>query len=271
MMDIARGMTTITDCTYAVGRFDPAWGIINTNYPASVPRVPIGALLTDHLMVGNPSAEPGNGDYVTYGPINVNTAPLPVLKCLPTMGALAVADRTSLAQQIINYRDDPNMRPLLTTIPNLRRPAGAAPTQQDPNHLGIASIGEIAIPIWQVAGPTGRANLPVVAKVPVNTYPGTNACPSNYTVAGVGADNDDGLLAASNTFRDLIKQNVYYAWLSNQISVRSDVFICFIRIQIGGDPKATDTTVRRYVAVIDRSRVKAATDRPAVVMFAEIK
>jgi len=259
MMDVARTMTpVITDSTYAVGRFDPASGFIDTNYPASVPRVPIGALLTDHLMVGNPYAEPGNGDYVTYGPINVNTAPLPVLKCLPTIGAptLVAGDKDLLAKQIINYRDNLNTRPLLTNLRGLA----------DANQVGIASIGEIAIPIWQAA--TAAA---FVAKLPQNTYPGTNACPSNYTVAGVGADNDDGLLAASNTFRDLIKQNVYYAWLSNQISVRSDVFICFIRIQIGGDPKATDTTVRRYVAVIDRSRVKAATDRPAVVMFAEIK
>jgi hypothetical protein len=73
---------------------------------------------------------------------------------------------------------------------------------------------------------------------------------------------------------DLPKKHLYYSWLSNHVAVRSDTFIVFIRVQVvaGTIPTAGDP-YQRYVAVIDRSRMRSGgtIDRPQIVLFAQVR
>jgi hypothetical protein len=222
---------------------DPLSGVVANNGP----RVPLASLLSEFLMVRSP--DPG---VTTYGMVNINTAPVGVLKCLPGLAQIAGNDRNRVAAEIAAYRDHTSnpggtnyaqTREAATVITNLR------------NAAGFATAGEINIPIQK-------------ALVPVGTY-GTDA-PDNYSVTPDNSDDGLGNVSdlASCPVGDPDKHNVYYKWLSNQITVRSDTYLAYILVRSPGGSADRD---RRFVALIDRSRCNAAGVLPAVLMMAEIK
>ena len=88
-----------------------------------------------------------------------------------------------------------------------------------------------------------------------------------YHVAPDGSD--DGLSWASGeaVVGDLTKRLSAYAWMSNHITVRSDVFVVYMKVQL---TVGATVTAQNYVGVIDRSMVKAATDKPVVLMFSPL-
>ena len=216
----------------------------------NIPNIPPICMLGDYMGALTPDpANTGRIDTV-YGRININTAPWPVIRYLPGISAMAQRDR--IAKDIVAYRDlldntaaggtdysAAGARAAASGIANLRPDAG------------FACPGEIGIPLARIVTP-----------MPNNTY--NTSAPNCYKVAG---GSDDGLDGITD---DLSKRDIYYAWLSNQITVRSDVYIAYIRVQIGSDP-ATTGAVRKYVAVIDRSNCASPTDLPDVLMFAEMK
>ena len=226
---------------------DPCSNVV-ANIP---PRVPLASLLSEFLMVRSPERA-GLGTSV-YGLVNINTAPVSVLKCLPGLAKLNDdVVRNKVATEIAAYRDQLNntgnggknydsvtkTREDATGITNLR------------NEPGFATSGEIAIPIRQV--------LPAA----VTTY--SNNEPNNYTVTTDGSDDGLDTAAPSN---DPDKYNVYYKWLSNQVTVRSDTYIAYILVR----PPGITGQDRRFVALIDRSNCDVAGKLPQVLMMAEVK
>ena len=69
---------------------------------------------------------------------------------------------------------------------------------------------------------------------------------------------------------DLAKHRLCYSWASNSLTVRSDVYLAYIRVQVGDDEDAVQG-VRHYVAVIDRSNCRRRDDRPIVRMNARVE
>ena len=214
------------------------------------PDIPPICMLGDYMDVLVPSTDNAGRTDTIYGRININTAPWQVIRYLP--GISAMAQRDLIAQDIVAYRD------LLdnTVTPGGTNYSVAAGTRAAITGLadlrpeaGFASPGEIAIPLAKITS--------------LNNNYGASA-PNCYRVA---AGSDDGL---DDITDDLSKYDIYYAWLSNQITVRSDVYIAYIRVQIDSDPNTTNA-VRRYVAVIDRSNCTSSNDLPDVLMFAEMK
>jgi len=243
------------------------------------PALPLGCFAADLFMVHSPAADTvdndgdgkidaadnDGGEDIVYGWVNINTAPEAVLLCLPGLdgtSALPADVGTKIVQEIVEYRDKPaggnyaaNGRSGVTGISNLR---------EDP---GFASPAEIAIPIHRRAT---APDIPAAYRLPQNTYLASNASPYNYRAVADGSDDGLSVAGGQAVTGDLTKHQVYYAWLSNHLTVRSDVYIAYIRVQIGTSTTAPEA-MRRYIAVIDRSNCRSAGDMPNVVMFAEIK
>jgi len=212
-----------------------------------VPQIPLGALMTNYVMVGSPMADqvggtavdndgdgkandmsdPGLEDQV-YGAVNINTVSSTVLKCTGGLGRLATTTKTAVADAIIAHR---------TT------------------HKGFLSQGEVAIPM-ATAGVQNEYDI---------------KSPMNYAIAD-GKTSDDGLptLAGDRVEDDMIKYLTSYTWSANEITVRSDVYIAYIRVQIGDDADTTKN-VQHYISVIDRGNCRRPTDRPLVRMFSRVR
>ena len=67
------------------------------------------------------------------------------------------------------------------------------------------------------------------------------------------------------------------AYLSNLLTVNSDTFCAYIRVQLGNNDdvgtggNAPASVQRHYVAILDRSNCVTDQDRPIVRMMAEVK
>ncbi|MCY2925559.1 MAG: hypothetical protein NT031_08975 [Planctomycetota bacterium] len=126
---------------------------------------------------------------------------------------------------------------------------------------------------YHVAGQVANKVIGVNAAFTPGAYgtSDTNA----YALFNNGND-DDGLSTSGDAavVGDLTKKLAAYAWMSNHITVRSDVFVVYIRVQEGPPnplPAGWVAAVQDYVGVIDRSMVKdPAVDKPVVVMFSSI-
>lgn len=233
----------------SVGRMDPA-GNPGTYGDQLTADIPVGALLANYVMVGSPLADLDSGgdaidndgdgsandlskvgrEDTVAGLININTGTGSALMCIGGVGELPVGERQNIANRIINYRES-------------REAVG-----------GFASPAELAIPLH-----LGN---------PVNNYAQT--APLNYALGSNGGDDGLRITGADKVEGDLIKSRVHYSWASNSVTVRSDVYLAYIRVQAGADEDATQG-VRNYVAVIDRGNCRRRTDRPIVHMCTRVK
>lgn len=224
-------------------------GTTGTIAPGARPRVPPGCAAAEYLAVRPAGAEPGP----IQGLVNVNTAPPALLSCLGGLGNLGLQQRESIVGEIVAYRDK-------TLAPSGRDYAAVA--RGDPtatglvglrNEPGFATAGEIAIPLALAGG---------------GHHEYGPAAPACYAVSSGGSD--DGLGEASGGYPqdDYAKRHILYCWLSNQVTVRSDTFIAYIRVQRGTSPAAP---AQHYVATIDRSRCPQESPQPSVVLFAQVR
>ncbi len=220
-------------------------------WPDARVAVPPGCLIADYftLRAGDPLTP-------ADGLININTAPMAVVRCLGGLSGLSPIERDKIAAEIIAYRD------------KLVSPAGtdyAGSTRGDPAVTGIANLRDA--PAFACAG---EVTIPVAIAAGVhNTY--GQAPPQNYALGEGGSDDGLGSSADSPPSYpqdDYAKKLICSAWLSDQVSVRSDTFIAYIRIQKGLSATAA---ARFYVAVIDRSRCADPADIPSVRLFSEIR
>ncbi len=184
---------------------------------------------TNYHFTGDPDAlekRPlSGGEDILHGLININTAPMAVLECLPSLSGLTElddikdADRRALAAEIIAYRDklanpDGNDYSGSRTAPSLP----IYIRSNLPTGIAFRSAGEIVLPlaIW------------VENQGPGSIEPYDNNGPAkNYSIAD--SDSDDGL-PANTLAGDLTKRYVLYSRMSNCITVRSDVYIAYIAV-----------------------------------------
>ena len=236
-------------------RLDPSVGSVSLN---AFPQVPAGCLVGEFFNLV--PYDPSSG--AVAGMVNINTASASVLKCLPGLADLAAtnpADANAFVDEIIAYRDRTKVG---TTSGDYTNPntcatlAGIGGLRDQP---GFAAAGEVAIPL--------RVALDAMSPKPSMTF-ATPQNPPNYYHVGNPGDTDDGLPTDANGVTgDAVKRNIFYAWLSNQVTVRSNTYIVYIRVQRDNNPKSQQ--YRSYVAVIDRSRCPASP--PEVLMFAEVR
>ncbi|MCJ7543469.1 MAG: hypothetical protein MUP47_02710 [Phycisphaerae bacterium] len=234
------------------------WGdSVPTAPPWFGPRVPLGCLVSEffNLVPTDPNGTIG-------GLVNINTAPASVLNCLPALADIPQmpGQTWSPAAEIAAYRDlgttdgrDYSVRATPTGITGLR------------NQAGFACASEVAIPLRTLMQARG---------IVYNSYSFTNVPPENYALGpGTPANDDDGIPIRWSSpppyqavLNDPVKQHVLYGWLSNQVTVRSNTFIVYIRVQRDSDP---NTHARYYVAVIDRSECPAQP--PRALLFTELR
>jgi hypothetical protein len=197
------------------------------------PVVPAGSYVLDPV------------DDVVYGQININTAPRAVIEAL--LGAIpgaTTAKVQGIADEIIQYRDNAahygtaNISAIFGVNNGVLHPTP-----------GFLTSAEVAFPL------AGRGNAEGVLLLP--------AAVNNQAFGALKLSDtsttEDGLAVGGAAAReDLTKYMAHYAWLSNLLTVRSDVYIAYIRVDVrdpnnlGANPLAT----RRYVALIDRSNVR---------------
>jgi hypothetical protein len=227
-----------------------------------IPLLPLGMMLAEHFTANSPlwdkedndGDDTQNGDEIdekdldggediVYGRININTAPPAVLAGLPGLSALTPAQRQTL----------------MTVLLSVRRAGTPA---------GFDAAGEAGALVSSLLNGMGITNNDYPATEPENTAPGNYAF-ENLT----GVMSDDGLSADSAggiaVANDLTKAYMPYAWWSNHVTVRSDTYLAFIRVQVGG--RRDETRYRRYLALIDRSNCRATGDRPQVRIFARLR
>jgi len=81
---------------------------------------------------------------------------------------------------------------------------------------------------------------------------------------------DSVFQGSSNQDADYVRaRNSLFGYISDCITTRSDVYACYVTIQIG--PKASDGRRWSYAAVIDRSNVMTNADKAAVLMLTRLK
>ena len=80
----------------------------------------------------------------------------------------------------------------------------------------------------------------------------------------------DTLVNAGNKTPDFNRDTIYAA-ISSCITVNSDMYAVTVRVQIGDSPTPPVNKSWYYLAVIDRGGAVFSTDKPAVLLFTQIK
>ena len=219
----------------AAGRLAANGGAADYDNNPLIPDIPLGAILPNYLMVASPLDDEVDNDGVDGADPEVD----PGLED-SVYGQISInAAPAAVLQCLPGLANEPDIADAIIA--------------HRANNGGFASPGEVAIPLATAGGVQNN----------YGKYP-----PDNYAL--VGPTDDDGLSVAggARVDGDMIKYHTRYSWLVNNITVRSDVFIAYIRVQVGPDVAAT-RGVRHYVAFIDRSNCRRVTDRPMVRMFAQ--
>ncbi len=222
----------------------------NPNYG----RLPWSALLAEMVEVVPP--DPTRPDQPRiYGRVNINTAPVEVIRQLIpetvfyyagqrsgtgdttaeqlSQWVLTAADRDELAAWIVAYRE-------MTSAPggsdyaNRGGATGITDLRND-GEKGFLTPGEVAIPML------------------------------DWFRARNGQDPAQVRLAEYIGRRNGLVQAVLPL-----VDVRSDTFAAYIYVQLGPDPEAASYK-KRYLAVFDRSHVRRAGQLPAVLMMTPLE
>ena len=69
----------------------------------------------------------------------------------------------------------------------------------------------------------------------------------------------------------LLDRDAIYAAISSCITVNSDMYAVTVRVQLGASPTPPVNKSWYYLAVIDRGGVVFSTDKPAVLLFTQVK
>lgn len=227
----------------------------NLAYPANMPALPLGCLAQDYLMVNSPAADgvdndgdgitDNAGEEITYGKININTAPQPVLAGLPGLLCInnpnadpvtsEVDTAKTRANEIAAYRDRTQYKdffgrgavPATTDytnpagVPGLGTGGPIAGLRKD-GAKGFASVGEAALLLNKIVPPS-------------NSY---GPVGSSYKVCGTDSvPSDDGLPDLAG---DFTKNYAPGAWISNHITVRSDVYAVYVTV-MGANAQSSGT------------------------------
>jgi hypothetical protein len=113
--------------------------------------------------------------------------------------------------------------------------------------------------------PTGVNAATAAGKIiAYRTSKGGFVTPGEVTLALDGFVQE-GVASTQGLDRDSV-----YAAISGCITINSDMYAVTVKVQLGDDP-AEKINSWHYVAVIDRSCVTETKDKPAVLLFAQVK
>jgi len=256
-----------------------------TGYPGGYPAVPSLCLSTQYFTIDSPLTDgydnnadgktdssrstanaaamsAWNGELLVHGRININTAPRAVFQTLLTLPLSTLPYAGGLDLAAYRDRSMPVSGQQMWMFHVMRKaPTALGKIRSDP---GYATAGEAAI----------AANAFPLITTTQGMY--NNYLPDGPAYKEAGPDNsrtDDGY-GAPFPKDDLSKVDMRYAYLSNVLDVRSDIYCAYVLVQLGdkrpgetGDPNIR----RRYVAIIDRSNCVTVDDQPIVRGFAEVR
>ncbi len=294
-----------------VGKLDYTRDIPNGTTTQDVPQaLPLAARLVDAFDTMTPK----NADGLIEGRININTAPLRVLQTLPFLhprykAGDIPARSTNLryAKTVQAYRDrglvnNPigfywNNRAEETALTDVngenRLREDITGATGNPASAGFTSLGELAlISRWLPIGKVGSNGVishrpPTLDMANVGTQVLTAAGHSgnNFIYKPLNPDPDAFDKTPENDPADDVTEwMIIPRAISNVVSLRSDVFIAYIKV-IGFTPADVDEAIQkeddgtvddpldalqptfsqRYIAVFDRSNVKNPGDRPRLL------
>jgi hypothetical protein len=230
----------------------------------------------------------------TPGLVNINTAPVEVMRALPFMYRLVheidapiFNPRTRIAESIGFYRDRTNRN-------NAVSPGDQLPSYGDRDDLvtdmrnerGIAALGELLL-LNQVP-----ASNPVASNAYSSSWRMTYAAeepyrpatpPANYQIQSTRISTDvnpmfdpvSNNLVDDNVAGDAEEARMLFAGISNMITTRNDMFTVYMKVRsfrqnpVTGAWDATDPQQivddSRYVMLIDRGGVNFPADKPRIL------
>ena len=254
--------------------FDPADGTVATTAGDNL-QLPHGTVLLSRLTTLNPTDHTigglnveveeidndGDGqinepdERMVMGRINLNTAPASLLKrVLPLLDDADNSVGVDLVDHIVAYRAAEN---------DADRVDGVRGSDASGYTPGIATVSELMnLPAFRghlTTAPYGGDTQALLA--------------SNIRIDWLnGEDTAGNMLASDNVEDDREEQAFVMKWLSQVATTRSDVFAAYVLVRgYRGDTLSAENVVseKRVLAIIDRSKMTAAGDRPRVIAVME--
>jgi hypothetical protein len=219
------------------------------------PDVPLACLLGEFFDPLQP--DPTRTDeWRHYGRINVNTATSDVLSALPWPSA------------IIPYNGNP---PAITPA-NLQQAAVAFILAYRDQQSVVTTTGYTANYTVRATGTSGIRNLRLNSNFNGFLTPGEVAIPladlCQQIYVNSGVCTLPTFLAAPNY---ALLRDQLYRQVSNLLTVRSDTFRANVYVELRDSTGTRTRQAWRYLTIIDRSNCRKASDRPAIMLFTEIR
>ncbi|MCD4832008.1 MAG: helix-hairpin-helix domain-containing protein [Anaerohalosphaeraceae bacterium] len=175
------------------------------------------------------------------GRVNINTAPISVIKQLPWVTDSRFNRDNELAEAIVAFRDKKDA-PI-----NYSNRFSATDITDISEAPGFSSIGELAAVITDSSGDIDyRIDYYGIDGVDQFGYPDLSTNRERY----------DGYVD------DLEEQNLIFARISDLVTVRSDIFTAYILVRLGAEGPQ-----KRVLAILDRSGVKNKSDKVRVIAY----
>ncbi|MCZ6612720.1 MAG: hypothetical protein O6941_08795 [Planctomycetota bacterium] len=276
----------------------------------AVPALPAGLRVLDAFVCDGIGVNSGGaGEFLnangfsgkmTPGLININTAPVEVMRALPHMTRMVhEANSPSdnlyvrIPEAIVQYRErfngispmDPNYLLYSTGIPSGANYSGRAGGLRP--ERGLASIGELTlltkpaqfVPPLPLLEPNENWQVDFAALRPL-VVGGAGGVESTQISTDVNDVFDPMGDVPDQVAQDVEEQNLLFAGISNLITTRSDMFTVYFKIRsfrqnrVTGIWDATDPEYivddSRYVMLVDRSEVNRPTDKPKILYLEKL-
>jgi hypothetical protein len=209
--------------------------------PGPYPDLPWGVMWQE--MVELLPVDPTRGGDIQYGKININTASYEVFQRLPW--AQPSGADTQLARNICAYRDQLIGFYRQSNEPDVRLKVDYADRATATKVTGLRTASNKRCFLTP-----GEVMIPIAAWV------------DGYQTSFVGGNAQTNF----HGLNYLVKFRTTYRNVANLLTVNSDTFVVYIRIQLDNPAiHAWD-----YLALIDRSNCTTANDSPAVLLFSEV-
>ncbi|MCH8344488.1 MAG: hypothetical protein IH983_10925 [Planctomycetes bacterium] len=268
----------------------------------AVPALPAGLRVLDAFVCDGRGVNSGstflnaNGfsGKTTPGLININTAPVEVMRALPHMTRMVHEENSPsdnpyvrIPEAIVQYRERFNGLP--PTNQNTTGIPYGADYSDRPGSLrperGLASIGELMLLSKEANFTTATPLEPnenwlvAFAGLGPFTDPATGVV-STQISTDVNNPEVGGVTQPDNVATDVEEQNLLFAGISNLITTRSDMFTVYFKIRsfrqnpVTRKWDATDPESivddSRYVMLVDRSEVNRPTDKPKILYLEKL-
>ncbi|HAU36436.1 MAG TPA: hypothetical protein DCX07_01800 [Phycisphaerales bacterium] len=233
------------------------WGTSGT---PEYPDVPAACLLAEFFTCVPPDATRTDEPTRQYGMVNINTAPVDVLKSLPWPAYLDMNGNGSqdggepnvVVNDLVNY--------IVAYSEKTGRYASGRAANTGTNIAGLRSV---ATPHSDIKGFLAPGEL----AIPLADYANALLGWSDYA-----AVPENATLTRDRNYID--GRDSLYRAVANVVTVRSDLFAATILLQLrmdDGSLNGVEKATWRYLAVFDRSNCVQSDNEPAVLMVTQVQ